>query len=171
MTEDEMVGWHHWFDGHEFEQALGAGNGREAWRTAVHGVAKSQTWLSDWTELKYVNATLPICPILLNFSRDSRETSKLPHIRIGEGEGLAFFQGWSITEDSHYHTFIKWRFPKRSLMIHLGQYNSLWGSSQEHFWFSSSIIWRDNDLSIIKHRPLLFWTYPLLHRYKMCSHP
>ena len=24
---------------------------REAWRGAVHGVAKSQTWLSDWTEL------------------------------------------------------------------------------------------------------------------------
>ena len=25
---------------------------REAWRAAVHGVKKSQTWLSDWTELK-----------------------------------------------------------------------------------------------------------------------
>ena len=25
---------------------------REAWRSAVHGVAKSWTWLSDWTELK-----------------------------------------------------------------------------------------------------------------------
>ena len=25
---------------------------REAWRTAIHGVAKSRTWLSDWTELK-----------------------------------------------------------------------------------------------------------------------
>ena len=24
---------------------------RKAWRAAVHGVAKSQTWLSDWTEL------------------------------------------------------------------------------------------------------------------------
>ena len=24
---------------------------REAWRTAVHGVSKSQTWLSNWTEL------------------------------------------------------------------------------------------------------------------------
>ena len=23
MTEDEMAGWHHWLDGHEFEQALG----------------------------------------------------------------------------------------------------------------------------------------------------
>ena len=25
---------------------------REAWHAAIHGVAKSQTWLSDWTELK-----------------------------------------------------------------------------------------------------------------------
>ena len=25
-TEDEMVGWHHWLDGHEFEQAPGIGN-------------------------------------------------------------------------------------------------------------------------------------------------
>ena len=28
MTEDEMVGWHHRLDGHEFEQTLGAGNGQ-----------------------------------------------------------------------------------------------------------------------------------------------
>ena len=28
---------------------------REAWRAAVHGVAKSWTWLSDWTELKLRN--------------------------------------------------------------------------------------------------------------------
>ena len=27
---------------------------REAWCAAIHGVAKSQTWLSDWTELNYV---------------------------------------------------------------------------------------------------------------------
>ena len=26
MTEDEMVGWHHLLDGHEFEQALGIGD-------------------------------------------------------------------------------------------------------------------------------------------------
>ena len=26
---------------------------REAWHATVHGVAKSQTWLSDWTELRY----------------------------------------------------------------------------------------------------------------------
>jgi len=27
-TEDEMVGWHHWVDGHEFEQAPGVGDGQ-----------------------------------------------------------------------------------------------------------------------------------------------
>ena len=29
MTEDEMVGWHHRFNGHEFEEALGVGDGQE----------------------------------------------------------------------------------------------------------------------------------------------
>ena len=28
MTEDEMVGWHHWLNGHEFEQAPGNGEGQ-----------------------------------------------------------------------------------------------------------------------------------------------
>ena len=28
MTEDEMVGWHHRLDGHEFEQALGVCDGQ-----------------------------------------------------------------------------------------------------------------------------------------------
>ena len=28
MTENEMVGWHHHLDGHEFEQALGVGEGQ-----------------------------------------------------------------------------------------------------------------------------------------------
>ena len=50
-TEDEMVGWHHWCNGQEFEQAPGVGMDREARHAAVHGVAKSLTQLSDWTEL------------------------------------------------------------------------------------------------------------------------
>ena len=47
MTEDEMVGWHHRLNGHEFEQVLGGIEDREAWRVAVHGVTKSRTRLSD----------------------------------------------------------------------------------------------------------------------------
>ena len=43
MTEDEMVGWHHQLDGHEFGQAPGAGDGQGNLGAAVHRVAKSQT--------------------------------------------------------------------------------------------------------------------------------
>jgi len=56
-TEDEMVGWHHRLTGHEFEQALGVGNRQEAQYAAVHGVAKSWTRLSDWTELNWTELT------------------------------------------------------------------------------------------------------------------
>ena len=30
MTENEMVGWHHLLDGHEFKQALGGGDGQRS---------------------------------------------------------------------------------------------------------------------------------------------
>ena len=41
MTEDEMAGWYHKIDGHEFERVPGVGEGQGAWHAAVHGVAKS----------------------------------------------------------------------------------------------------------------------------------
>ena len=44
-TGDKMVGWHHWLNAHEFEQALGDG---ESWHAAVLGVAKSWTQLNYW---------------------------------------------------------------------------------------------------------------------------
>ena len=43
---------------------------REAWRAAIHGVAKSWTWLSNWTELNW-RAFL--------FLKDSFEPSLYPH--------------------------------------------------------------------------------------------
>ena len=43
---------------------------REAWHAAVHGVAKSQTWLTDWTELN----------ILLQSTSLKRETMPWPAI-------------------------------------------------------------------------------------------
>ena len=42
-TEDEMVGWHHQIDGHEFQQASGVGDGKEAWHAAVHEITNSRT--------------------------------------------------------------------------------------------------------------------------------
>ena len=46
-TEDEMAGWHHRLDGHEFGELQELVMAREAWRAAIHGVTKSRTRLSD----------------------------------------------------------------------------------------------------------------------------
>ena len=50
-TEDEMVGWHHRLNQHEFEQALGVGDGQGGLHATAHGVAKSQTQPNNWTEM------------------------------------------------------------------------------------------------------------------------
>ena len=46
-TQDEMVGWHHWLNGHEFEQTQEILKDRESWCASVHGVTKSWTWLNN----------------------------------------------------------------------------------------------------------------------------
>ena len=52
-TEHEIVGWHHWFNGHEFEQAPGSGDGQgslECCSPWGHKESDMTEWL-DWTEL------------------------------------------------------------------------------------------------------------------------
>ena len=47
-VEDEMVGWHHWLMDMNLSKLQEIVKAREAWHAAVHGVAKSQRWLSRW---------------------------------------------------------------------------------------------------------------------------
>ena len=41
---------------------------REAWRASIHGVAKSQTWLSDWTDLNWSDFQASILNVFLESS-------------------------------------------------------------------------------------------------------
>jgi len=53
---------------------------REAWHTAIHGVAKSRTQLSNWTELNWrvCGSSTPVTPnLLLKWSTDSYSTQQL----------------------------------------------------------------------------------------------
>ena len=49
MKEDEMAGWQHQLNGHEFKQTPGDSEGQVS-----HGVAKNQTRLSDSAELSKI---------------------------------------------------------------------------------------------------------------------
>ena len=53
MTEDEMVGWHHWLDGHKFEQALALRDGQgnlECYSPWGYKELDMIEWLNYWTD-------------------------------------------------------------------------------------------------------------------------
>ena len=67
-TEDEIVGWHHWLNGLSLSKLRELVMDREAWRAAVHGVVNSRIWLSDWTELNWVQLKASISYLMQNSS-------------------------------------------------------------------------------------------------------
>ena len=52
MTEDEMAGWHHWLDGHEFEWTMGVGDGQGClvWCDSWSHKESDTTQRLNWTE-------------------------------------------------------------------------------------------------------------------------
>ena len=85
MTEDEMAGWHHRLNGHEFEWTPGVGDGQGGLACCDSWVAKSQTWLSDWTELNWSEGGL---------WRRAWQPTPVVLPRESHGQSLAGYSQW-----------------------------------------------------------------------------
>ena len=57
-TDDEMVGWHHWPNGHSLSKLWELVMDRKAQHAGIHRVANIRTQLSDWTELNWTGILL-----------------------------------------------------------------------------------------------------------------
>ena len=67
-TEDEIIGWHHWLDGHEFEHALGLGDGLGSlvcyspWGHKELNMTKQLNWLTEDLS-EHVGQGPCLCPL------------------------------------------------------------------------------------------------------------
>ena len=68
MTEDEMVGWHHWLNGHEFEQAPGIGDAQGSLVCcSLWGRRVRHDWASKLDWLNCINSSLLVFPFQVLF--------------------------------------------------------------------------------------------------------
>ena len=94
MTEDEMAGWHHWLNGRESEWTPGVGYGQGGLACCDSWVTKSQTQLSNWTELNWTElnkgVVVPHCCFNFQFPIDTWYQAFFPvlscHLHIFFGE-------------------------------------------------------------------------------------
>ena len=82
---------------------------REAWHAAIHGVAKSRTRLSDWTELNWIIKRQPEisdnwCQFFKNVivMKDQTRLGDCPRLKEPK------FSGWSKLKHWHYWDFWTW---------------------------------------------------------------
>ena len=96
MTEDEMAGWQH-----RLHVSLGELQelvmDREAWSAVIHGVPKSRTRLSDWTELNWM---LPVKSPLILYHRSIWVTATIMCTKTPFPYCLIFFKVISLI---YYH--------------------------------------------------------------------
>ena len=74
-TEDEMLGWHHWLNGHQFEQTLGDSEG-EGGLVCYSSCSRKETWLSNWT-------TTIILQLIFKFSKHLCSIYYIPPLEKG----------------------------------------------------------------------------------------
>ena len=96
-TEDEMVGWHHWLNGHEFEQAPGVGDGQGSLACCnPRGHRVGHDWVTKWNwQVALVVKILP------DNRRCIRDVGSVPGSRRFPGGGNGNPLQYSFLENPH----------------------------------------------------------------------
>ena len=109
-TEDEMVGWHHWLDGHWVWASFRRWwwTDRESWHAAVHGVTQSDmTEQLNWTEVK---ACLFSCKSVSSFFNESSG----PYLGFSGGSAVkeSGCQAGDRKEMATHSSILAWEIPR-----------------------------------------------------------
>ena len=136
MTEDEMVGWHHWLNGHEFGWTPGVGDGQG-------GLACYGSWgrkESDWvTELELepslssksckLHLALPFCKDMFERFQEENYKAKFLKIRVKKSLNLGYKNYVLFSLTSHWYVAFpqvmnvgnspKWYYQNLNLLINI----------------------------------------------------
>ena len=126
-TEDEMVGWHHWLSGHEFEETPGDGGGQRS--LACHspwGCRVTHNWATEHDIQIAARKRFSVFP-MENFSSESElnQASKGP---LKVHQGFHYFQlGWffsafSCIQNTECHQWIRSLFSRTINSMLLSNY-------------------------------------------------
>ena len=138
MTEDEMVGWHHWLNGPEFKRVPGDGEGQRS-LTCCNSCDCKESDMTEWLNWRLIYAkTLQFVPA--NLWSDLSLKYIFPSTRVFSNESVLHIRYWnfSISPSNEYSELISFRIDRFDLLAVQGTLKNL---LQQHS-SKASILWR-----------------------------
>ena len=172
-TEDEMVGWHHWLDGHEFEQAPGVGDGQGSLACCSPWGHKEldTTDRLNWTELSKRNKLITNTCSILGKPLKHNVEQKEPDLRIN----AMWFHLHSILKKQAKLKMVlrnayvggktkeKQRCDSHNRVVKLGN----WGCDWEELCRGLLGCWQHSVASVQLIELIKLWVYIFVHFYIM----